>query len=108
MRIGDDFILDTRSRLQPIQPAVDFRIGDDPAPDGSGELFRLIFEASSKALDEASAVSRENTAKLLTGQIDDLAAFMVEGQKPGILFELNLNMRNKVLDAYSEVMRLQV
>ena len=108
MQIGEDFLLDTRSRLQSIQPAADVRIGDEPADNNFGELFRTIFAASSEALDEASAVSREMTTQLLTGQLEDLSAFMVEGQKPGILFELNLNIRNKVLDAYSEVMRMQV
>ena len=48
------------------------------------------------------------TAQLLTGQLDDLSGFMVAGEKSGILRELNMNMRNKVLDAYNEVMRMQV
>ena len=109
MRIGDDFLLDTRSRLQPVQPVVDVRIDDGTDQNtSSGELFRAIFAASSDAFDEASAVSKEMTAQLLTGQLDDLSAFMVESQKPGILFELNLATRNKVLDAYSEIMRMQV
>ena len=109
MRIGEDFLLDSRPKIQPLRPAVDIRVGDETSkPNDSGELFRAIFAASSKNLDEASAVNRELTTQLLTGQLDDLTSFMVEGQKPSMLFELNLNIRNKVLDAYTEVMRMQV
>jgi len=108
MRIGSDPFLDTRTAIKPTASNFDVRISDDPENKPSKELFKLVFEASSKAYEEASAVSRENTAKLLTGEIDDLGAYMVEAQKPGLLFDLNLTMRNKIIDAYSEIMKTQV
>jgi flagellar hook-basal body complex protein FliE len=57
---------------------------------------------------ELSAKSREGTAKLLIGEEDDLVRNLVDGQKSTLAFELNLNIRNKVIDAYNEIMRLQV
>ena len=110
MRIGSDPFLDVRPKLQPTHSALEARLNNEPDKDKSmsGDLFKIVFEASSKAFDEASAVSRANTAKLLTGQIEDLPSYIIEGEKPGILFELNLNVRNKLLDAYSEIMKTQV
>ena len=109
MRIGDDFLNDYKSRLQPIQPPFDVRVGDDePDNNVSEELFKLIFEASSKAAEEASAVTQEMTAKLLTGQLEDMPGFMIAGERSGIIRDLNMTMRNKVLDAYNEVMKFQV
>jgi len=60
------------------------------------------------ATKEASAASRAETAQLLTGTMEDFPEFMVTGEKSNIMFDLNLTMRNKVLDAYEEVMRLSV
>ena len=108
MRIGSDTFINASQRIQPTQHTLDIRISDEPESKASSDLFKLVFEASSKAYEEASAVSRANTEKLLTGEIEDLAAYMVEAQKPGILLDLNLSMRNKILDAYSEIMKTQV
>jgi flagellar hook-basal body complex protein FliE len=108
MRIGADPFLESISRIQPTQSRIDATINDNENSSTSGELFRLIFAATTKASEEASAVSREKRAQLLVGELDDLPSLMVASEKSGILFELNLNVRNKVLDAYNEIMRLQV
>ena len=108
MRIEDGLRFDDLQRVQPIRPVIDVRIGDAPIPTDSGALFRGIFEDSIQAYEEASAVSKDMTTQLLTGQLDDLSAFTVAGQKAGLMFDLNLAMRTKVLEAYNEVMRFQV
>jgi flagellar hook-basal body complex protein FliE len=71
---------------------------------GFGSILNDLMEASS----EASAASREKTAELLTGSLDDLPAYKVTGEKSSIMFELNLTVRNKVIDAYKEVMNTQI
>ena len=90
------------------QPTVNL---DENAKDSGAafaELFSIVLKASTEESREASAVSREKTAELLTGQLDNLVDFKVAGEKSSILFDLNLAVRNKVLDAYNETMRLQV
>ena len=71
---------------------------------GFQDVFKELWDAS----QEASAASKENTALLLTGQLDNLIDLKVSGEKSGLLFQLNLTTRNKVLDAYSEIMKLQL
>jgi len=70
--------------------------------------FKNIFEDVANAASEASAESRAMRAKILTGELDDFPAAMIASERSGILFELNLNMRNKVIDAYQEILRTQV
>jgi len=72
------------------------------------DLFSIALTASTEESREASAVSREMTAMLLTGQLDNLVDLQVAGEKSSILFDLNLTIRNKVLDAYNETMKFQV
>ena len=95
-------------KVQPIQPVIDVRIGDSPVPTDSGALFRAFFEDSMQAYEDASAVSKEMTTQLITGQLDDMSAFVVANQKAGLAFDLNLSIRTKVLEAYNEVMKMQV
>jgi len=71
---------------------------------GFEKIFNDLWEASS----EASAASRAETAKLLIGEQDDLPKMQVIGEKSSILFEYNLTVRSKVLEAYSEVMKTSV
>ena len=52
--------------------------------------------------------SGEMVNKLLTGEIKDVHDVMVALQKAGTSFELMMEVRNKMIDAYREVMRMQV
>ena len=108
MRIDDGILLNSLPKVQPLRPAIDISIGDKLPATDSGALFRGIFEDSMQAYEEASAVSKDMTTQLLTGQLDDLSAFQVANQKSSLMFDLNLSMRTKVLEAYDEIMRMQV
>ena len=70
--------------------------------------FKNILDDLMEASKEASAASRVETAKMITGTMEDFPKYMVTGEKSSILFELNQTVRNKVIDAYQEIMRTQV
>ena len=70
--------------------------------------FKNIFDDIAVAASEASAESRAKRAMILTGELDDFPAAMIASERSGILFELNLNMRNRVIDAYQEISRTQI
>lgn len=44
----------------------------------------------------------------MEGTIQDIHEIMIAGEEAGIAFELMLELRNKLLDAYKELMRMQV
>ena len=46
--------------------------------------------------------------KLLTGEIKDVHDVMIAMEKAGTSFELMMEIRNKMIEAYHEVMRMQV
>lgn len=50
----------------------------------------------------------ESVEKLLTGEIKDAHDVMVAVEKANTSFELMMEIRNKMLDAYREIMRMQV
>jgi len=104
MKIDNSFI--TAARLAtPVQPITNK--AEETGNDITGG-FKKVLDDLWDASREASAVSRVETTKLVIGEQDDLPAMQIAGEKSSILFELNLNVRAKVIDAYNEVMRTSV
>ena len=42
------------------------------------------------------------------GKIDDLHTLMIETEKADLALQFTLQVRNKLLDAYNEIMRMQI
>ena len=104
MKIDNSFI--TASKLgTPLRPLTN-KV-EEPNKDFTGG-FKQILDDLWDASKEASAVSRAETAKLIIGEQDDLPGMQVKGEQSSILFELNLAVRAKVIDAYNEILRTQV
>ena len=67
----------------------------------------ILSDAIGSAQDSESSVQAENTA-LLTGETDDLHTPIIEAQKAELSLSLAIQIRNKVVDAYNQVMNMQV
>ena len=46
--------------------------------------------------------------QLLIGESDDLAGLLIDAQKAELSLNLALQIRNKFVDAYNEIIRMQV
>lgn len=63
------------------------------------------------ALDKVNSyqIEADNYKKLLaTGDVDNLHDVMIATEKASIAMQLTLSIRNKVVDAYREIMRMQI
>ena len=47
-------------------------------------------------------------ALLAAGKVNDVAEVVIAGQKAQIALNLTVQIRNKAIDAYQELMRMQV
>ena len=110
MRIGPDPYLHLVERAQPVQrkdnvnPVETENTNKTPF----SEILQIVMTGATEDSRALSRASREETAKLLIGEVENLIDNMVAGEKSTIQFEMNLAIRNKVLDAYNEIIRLQV
>ncbi|MCG3129753.1 MAG: Flagellar hook-basal body complex protein FliE [Phycisphaerae bacterium] len=62
-------------------------------------------------LNEVNRLQREadqGVSALLTGETDDVAEVMTAVNKAGIAFDLLMEVRNKLLDAYREIQEMRV
>lgn len=78
--------------------------GGPPGSRGFGSMLdRLVRET-----DEMQKSSDSAIRELGAGKTDDLHSVMLAMSKADLSFKLMLEVRNKLLEAYQEVMRLQV
>ena len=73
---------------------------------GSG-FADILTEALGTAA-QADMVDKVSSLELLIGQNDDLSGMMLDMQKAEISLNLAIQIRNKIIDAYNEVMRMSV
>ncbi len=78
-----------------------------PPTSAAGGFAAALREAVEKVSDLQHASGQE-IQKLITGESDDLHKTMLAVQRAELAFELMMEVRNKVVQAYQEIMRIQV
>ncbi len=73
----------------------------------NGSFTDILAEAIDGAKQAETNINEQNTA-LITGEIDDLHTPVIEAQKAEVMLSLAVAVRNKVIEAYNEIMRMQV
>jgi len=70
-----------------------------------------MFDSMVSSLKEIDAGFTRNTqaaTELALGQSDNLHQVVIGAERTRLQFELAMSMRNRVLEAYQEIMRMQV
>lgn len=79
---------------------------------GTNPLMAQSFEqVLARALEPVVQLQQESATmdmKLASGQLEYLHQAMIAGEKASLAFDLTVQVRNKVLEAYQEIMRTQV
>ena len=76
-----------------------------------GEAQATFADSLKGAIDNLNEIQMESDSKteaLATGNIDDLHDVMITSQKSSIMLETTVQVQKKVIDAYNEIMRMQV
>jgi len=74
----------------------------------TGESFTNVLSDAINQAQETEAANEESNALLLSGSEDSLHTAMIDAQKAELALQLTVQIRNKVIDAYNEIMRMQV
>ena len=70
--------------------------------------FDDVLKNALKEVNEAQNVSDQKTHQLVTGEVQDIHEVMIASQKASLSLQMTMQVRNKVVEAYQEVMRMQV
>jgi flagellar hook-basal body complex protein FliE len=78
-------------------------------PDASGGAnFGAILRDAISTTNQLQKQSSQEIEKIMTGESQDLHATMIAVQKADVSFQMMMQVRNKLVQAYQEIMRTQV
>ncbi len=66
------------------------------------------FQASLDRVNDMQQQADQAIESLVTGEVKDIAQTMIAVEKANLSFELMTQIRNRIVEAYQEVMRMQV
>lgn len=74
----------------------------------SGESFAETLKKAVDGVNSLQQASNKAMEDLATGKTDNVADVMIAAEKADIALRVMVQVRNKVIDAYSEIMKMQV
>lgn len=70
--------------------------------------FKEFLNNSIKKVNQLQQDSQKLSEMLAVGKIDNLHKVMISVEKASLALQLTIQIRNKLLDAYNELMRMQI
>jgi flagellar hook-basal body complex protein FliE len=79
-----------------------------PGAAGQPGEFQNALSSAINSIQSQQNNASDSVQKFLSGQNDELHTTVLATQKAELSFELGLQVRNKVVDAYQEIMKMQM
>jgi len=97
----------------PIAPITSIRVPEAVQPvtqSGPGGVFKSMLDAAIQHVETNSSQTNagQSVDKFLSGESEELHSTALAVQRAELEFELFLQVRNKVVQAYQEIMRMQM
>lgn len=70
--------------------------------------FSNLLEEAIDKLDQSQKASQSANLSLLTGNVDNIHSIIIEAEKAEIALSLALQIRNKIIESYNDIMRIQI
>ena len=82
--------------------------GKNP-PDGAGDVsFQDMFDKALQNLNDKQLNANQTVEKYLTGEVQDMHTVMLAMGQARLSMQLAVEVRNKLVEAYQELSRMQV
>ena len=88
-----------------VQAPALFTAGKDQA---NGSTFQSIFKGAVDTVDGTQKQANQAIEDFLSGNTEDVHSTVLATQRAELTFELFMQVRNKMISAYQEIMRMQV
>jgi len=76
--------------------------------ENTGTNFSDLLKDAIGQVEDVQTENSVNSLQLLSGESTDIHTALITAQKAELTFNLAVQVRNKVIDAYNEVMRMQL
>ena len=96
------------SPILPISPAAIPEIARTTTAPRGGDSFQEIFAGAIRSVEGAGKEASASVERFLSGEGEELHNTVIATTRAELEFDLFLQMRNKVVGAYQEVMKMQL
>lgn len=96
------------NRMLPIQTNKNDNYDNTTNSGINNSFFSDIFKTAVKNAVETQKVVDEDAIKLSQGEIDNLSDMMINNEKAAMALEFTVQITNKAMNAYNEIMRMQI
>jgi flagellar hook-basal body complex protein FliE len=79
-----------------------------PAASPDGRDFKSVLLDNLNEVNRLQQEADQGVQKLLTGQTDNVAEVMAAVNQAGVAFDLLMEIRNQLMDAYQQVQQMRV
>ena len=79
-----------------------------PAGEARGGGFQEVFASAIQGVEASGHAASASVERFLSGEGEELHTTILATQKAELAFDMFLQVRNKVVSAYQEIMRMQV
>ncbi|WP_083270772.1 flagellar hook-basal body complex protein FliE [Bacillus marinisedimentorum] len=86
-------------------------INNPSANKTAAKSIQSFSDALKNSINDVNSIQKESdvaTTRLANGQIDDLHQVMITAKKASISLQTTVEIRNKAIEAYQEIMRMQI
>lgn len=80
----------------------------DAAKTGSSSPFKDMFSDAVGNLEQLNDIKGQDSVGIMLGNVDDLGAVQINSQKAEVALQMLVQMRNRVLESYQEIMRINI
>jgi flagellar hook-basal body complex protein FliE len=97
--------------IGPLNPKLQVPEIRTPQNRASGEAatgFGEVLKDAISTVNELQKQSDQEIQKLMTGESQDLHTTVIAMQKADLSFQMMMQVRNKIVQAYQEIMRMQI
>jgi len=99
-----DIRLNTTAQIPKLTMANATAKSEQPKSTSFGDV---INDAIAK-VNDLQVESAQKTEDFITGVSDDIHSVIIAGSKADLALQMTLQVRNKVMDAYKEIMNMQI
>lgn len=93
-------------KLMPVKSSAQMNFSNTDSVETKG--FNEYFAEALQNVNDLQLKGQQANLDLAAGRVDDISKVVVATEKAGIALQLTMQIRNKAVDAYQEIMRMQV
>lgn len=94
-------------KLMPVMSSAESQVGRETKA-VEEKSFGAYFTEALHNVNALQKAGQKATLEMAAGKANDISQVIIATEKAGIALQLTMQVRNKVLEAYQEVMRMQV